>query len=715
MKRSIPFLFFLITKFSCLAAGHEIYFLENDSISRSAADIDCKINTISDNNTETISITLHNRRHTPFQPQKVSLKLGIDTYMDKYPDWNDKFFPTLMICEPTHCYGYLQSPSGKIKAIASQDPVASWSLDYNLGYQEPAPHWFYGHRIKALNLDLMSELPLPDHHPQNLWQLKAGEKKTWTVNIIDLDSLDNFSRVIHNTADVPTIELDRTSTAPCRPVNIIVYGKNPVLRINSNSLNIVSVGKDKWAASYASEHPGIYSILLTDGDKITHGHLNVRFPWGKVLKTARAAALRYHQKATSHVESWYGYHSAFLAARHFPDLSVDTILNDRFDSLLNNLFDKSSGKPIKYEWRIQNAASTVGMLADRYEAFHNINDLEMAEKIADWFIAYSQNDSGAFMNGNTDYSSVIYPAKSLLELADAERYAGRKSKATRYENSAKRAIDHLVSMNGDFNTEGEITYEDGMVSCAALQIGSLALRCKDKESRDKYTNAMLTLLKEHECLTQSIIIDGRRRGGTMRFWEAQYDVHMQPNMISSPHGWSAWRGYAVYYAYLLTGEERWLKEMFDAAASFASLIDFETGELRWAFVVDPHIKVKQISSADPNFSADIPSYGCPHPDMHPNREFIIGEQYVPMIADWQTIVSSDNDVHEVFKFIEESVLSNAFIVERPDGSFGCYNCQIEKNGKKLKIISDEKQIRKLHVNAFSRLDIDFDGDITYFR
>ena len=85
-----------------------------------------------------------------------------------------------------------------------------------------------------------------------------------------------------------------------------------------------------------------------------------------------------------------------------------------------------------------------------------------------------------------------------------------------------------------------------------------------------------------------------------------------------------------------------------------------------------------------------------------------------MIADWQTIVSSDNDVHEVFKFIEESVLSNAFIVERPDGSFGCYNCQIEKNGKKLKIISDEKQIRKLHVNVFSRLDIDFDGDITYF-
>lgn len=38
-----------------------------------------------------------------------------------------------------------------------------------------------------------------------------------------------------------------------------------------------------------------------------------------------------------------------------------------------------------------------------------------------------------------------------------------------------------------------------------------------------------------------------RRGGTMRYWEAQYDVQMLPNMFNSPHGWSGWRGYATYY------------------------------------------------------------------------------------------------------------------------------------------------------------------------
>ena len=98
--------------------------------------------------------------------------MGIDTYMDKYPDWFGKYFPTLMMNEKTHFYGYLQTPSGHTLGVVSPQPVASWSVDYNLGYQDPAPHWFMGHRIESLNLDLMNALPLPQHCPQDLWILK---------------------------------------------------------------------------------------------------------------------------------------------------------------------------------------------------------------------------------------------------------------------------------------------------------------------------------------------------------------------------------------------------------------------------------------------------------------------------------------------------------------------------------------------------------------
>lgn len=75
----------------------------------------------------------------------------------------------------------------------------------------------------------------------------------------------------------------------------------------------------------------------------------------------------------------------------------------------------------------------------------------------------------------------------------------------------------------------------------------------------------------HDCLTQLRVPDARPEGvEPCVIGNAQYDVQMLPNMFNSPHGWSGWRGYATYYAYLLTGEERWLKETYNADGSFFS-------------------------------------------------------------------------------------------------------------------------------------------------
>jgi hypothetical protein len=93
-----------------------------------------------------------NNGHTPFQPNKLGLRLGINTYMDKYPDWEDKLFPTLLRCETTHFWGYFMGTTGKILTIASPDPIASWSHNYSMGWGTP-PHQFIGHRITSVNLD----------------------------------------------------------------------------------------------------------------------------------------------------------------------------------------------------------------------------------------------------------------------------------------------------------------------------------------------------------------------------------------------------------------------------------------------------------------------------------------------------------------------------------------------------------------------------------
>ncbi len=693
--------------------SHRFYSVEadNDSLARG---IEYTIDAVRTDNVETVTLRLRNTRHTPFQPLKAGLKLGIDTYMDTYPEWYGKFFPTLAVCEPDHFYGYMQSPDGKVKAVVSADPIASWSLDYNMGYPDGSQQnrWFYGHRIESLNLDMLCRGPLPEHNPR-LWKLGPGEERTWTVKIIDLDSTDSFEETVHCYTGAPVIAMERTSCAPGDTLTVNVWGNEPEMTVEGNRMELQKAGTALWRAVYHATDPGIKNVEVSDGGCKAHGAVAVRHPWRNTMDLARKAVVRYRQKPTSHVESWYGFHTAFEAARIMPDPVTDSVLNRRFDMILGKVFDTDTGEPREYGWRIQNVSSTIGMLADRYLAYRNTADLDLGERMAGYLLGCQRAD-GAYMNGNTDYTSVIYPAKSLLEFADAERVAGRKRQAARFEKSACRAIERLAEIDGDFETEGQMTYEDGMVSCSALQLGELALRSKDFGDRQRYTDAMLKLLDGHDCLTQLRVPDGRRRGGTMRFWEAQYDVLMLPNMISSPHGWSAWRAYATYYAYLLTGEEHWLRETFDAASAFAALIDHKSGDLNWAFVVDPYVRALQVCEPDTNFTADDDTYGNPHPECYPNREIIVGEQYVPMIADWQTIVSSDNDVHECFKFIAETVLCNAFLIERQDGTFGAYNCSLVRQGESILVKADEPQMRNLHVRLLKPRKIEFDGSITYF-
>ena len=698
----------LLAALTASAAQHRFYSVEaaGDSLARG---IEVTVSADTAGCVETVTLRLRNMRHTPYQPVKAGLKLGIDTYMDTYPEWYGKFFPTLAVCEPDHFYGYFRSPEGQVRAVVSADPVASWSLDYNLGYQSPRPHWFYGHRVECFNLDMLCRGPLPERHPQ-LWQLAPGEERTWTVKIVDLDNIDDFEKTVYRHTGAPVLAMKSTSCSLGDSLEFKVWAKKPELMINGNKIGLQQLDTCLWRGVYRATEPGIRRVEVTDGARSAAGTIAVRHPWRETMRLARLAADRYKQKPTSHVESWYGFHSAFEAARLMPDTAVDSVLDRRFDMIVDKVFDRTTGKPYKYAGRIQNVSSTVGILADRYGAYGRTADLELAERMADYLMSCQRAD-GAYMNGHTDYTSVIYPAKSLLELADAERAAGRKKQAKRLEASARRAIDRLAAIDGDFETEGQLTYEDGMVSCSALQLGELALRTRDASERRRYTEAMLKLLDGHDCLTQLRVPDGRRRGGTLRFWEAQYDVFMLPNMISSPHGWSAWRAYATYSAYLLTGEERWLRETFDAASAFAALIDHESGDLNWAFVVDPYVEALQVSEPDTTHTADDDTYGNPHPECYPNRRIIVGGQYVPMIADWQTIVSSDNDVHECFKFIAEAVLCNAFVVERPDGSLGTYNCRARFDGDSLVVEASELQIKTLYTNMTTPVNVSFDGTV----
>lgn len=661
------------------------------------------------------TVTLTNTSTEVFMPQKAGIRLGIDTYMEEYPSWLSKFFPTLLRNEKTHFYGYMQSPNGDVLGIVSPDPIASWSVDYGKSYYDIPEFWFYGHRIESVNLDLINALPLPDHNPQALWKLEPGEERSWTISLVPVTSLELLEKELMQKTGLPMITMARTSYRSGEIAEFKVFQKGspaPEITVVHEDDDIrlpVTAGMEPlgngvcWHVSVELPSRGQYNVEVVSGEYTSTAVIVADDSWENVMRSARQAAWDNHQKPSSHVESWYGFHTAFLCARHFPDKELDRRLDERFDLIYNKIFDAEKALPKLYESRIQNTSSTIGMLVDRYQAYGRLEDLRQASALADWLVECNQDASGAYMNGNVKYTSVIYVAKSMMELYVVEKELGMHDAAwakaaDRHYDSIKRAIDELVASQGDFQTEGEMTFEDGMISCSALQVGCFALLQEDPQQREHYKNEMLKILETHSCLTQLRVNDGRRRGGTMRFWEAQYDVLMLPDMFNSPHGWSAWRAYATYYAYLLTLDEKYLIETFNAAGAFANLIDRKTGNLRWAFVLDPYLPVRQIAAPVEGVSFDDVTTGNPHPDFYGVRDFVIGEQYVDMISSWQPINSQDNDVHEVFKFIEEAVLTKAYVVERADGKIVGYNCDVKQRGDRLIVIPSERQMTDLHLN-----------------
>lgn len=448
----------------------------------------CHMDYISSHGLPAFCIEIENRGHVPFEPVKAGIKTGIDTYMDKYPAWNDKFFPTLMYNEKTHFYGYLQSPSGHMVALASTDPIASWSVDYNLGYQDPAPLWFMGHRILSLNLDLMNTLPLPAHNPQDLWRLDPGEKKTWTI-VMFPTTLQSLEKDVNRMTQNPIISMDETNYDVDTDATLMIYGYRPVVKVSFDDgevlpSNLQRLSGSSYSLTFHLPKVGLYHINLLDGNKESDAVLTVHPSWEWCMERAREAALKYKQKATSHAESWYGFYSAFIAARYFPNQPLDKQLLDRFEYLYNLLHDSVTGEPKYYKGRIQNSSTTIGMLVAKYLAYHDTKDITRASKLADWLIDFSQAKNGGYMNGNTLYTSVIYIAKSLMELLQVEDKLGQRdnywsSRARKHYASVQRAIDQLVNCHGDFETEGEMTFEDGMESCSALQIGMFALMQKN--------------------------------------------------------------------------------------------------------------------------------------------------------------------------------------------------------------------------------------------
>jgi hypothetical protein len=662
---------------------------------------------------------LKNEGTTAYAPKAARLVLGIDSEMKSFPSWNDRHFPTLLRCEKTHFWGYLMTPKGRIMTIGSPDPVAS----YNMNYDESI--WSGGnggHMIRTCSLDLMHALPLPSRHPQNLTSIPPGQERIWTIYLQPAESLESIKPLLASSLAAPMIDADRYTLGAGESSKLTIFTPLPVsvaVMAPDGSTSQLALHAGSKGRSIATFTPlsgvGIYQLTAT----AANGHqsqacIYVRQPWSWYLEQARRDTLINKQYASSHLEQWLGLETDVLAHRHIPDPALDTRTDRRLKEILNLQWDLITKKPkVKFgvtdpmEWPIEvrflvNTAQMAGVLAHRYRADHDPYWLDLASGFADYVVG-RQYDDGNYDN----YTTVAYPVKSVMTVMAVEKVEAAKDTRfsvayDRHYNSARKAMDFLVRSQDNLTTEGENTFEDGMISCSGLQLGLFALLQTNDAARDHYAQAARKMLFAHHCLEQLLIPDCRMNGATLRFWEAQYDtlIGKSLNMMDSPHGWSAWLIPALWYQYLLTGEEVWLEKAMNAMGSCAQLIDGHTGQLRWAFVPDPY---REVTMLEPD--SDTPGRGR-------RVERTIGEQYVPMIASfhypdhepipgdgWDSGWTSCNDVHEVFIAMEEVALTSAYVIERTNGELAGWNCKVTKDRDGLiRIEPAESIVNRVHLN-----------------
>ena len=686
-----------------------------------------------------LTVRVHNLSHIPFEPDNLSLVMGLSNYMESYPQWNNIYFPTLLRCEKTHFWGYLMNPDGHVLSISCAQPIASWTNYYNFGYGSKERFW-WGHRIYTFSLDLLHRLPLPVRHPQDESILAPFEQKSWTIRLKRETALSDVYSSVSRYTQAPMFDMDRTSFEAGETAQWKVYAAHaPGLQVIAPDGSVQKLhpqDNDPSGFIYRylpSKGPGIYKLIATDNHRISEASISLLRPYDWYMRKAMAGAIEYPQRMGLSCENWYGFYTLFEGLAHFPDTAIQRQTEQTWQQVIPQGYDTLKGIPVKNVSRIQNTSTTLSMYVDRYRLYYRqsdlrtsvqsdlrtaaLNDLRTAAALADWLIQTAQSPDGAFRNRKVHYTSVCYIAKSLMELMAAERPLGEtdpewQKRYDRHYQAARKAIDQLCGGVKAIDTEGQLTFEDGMVSCSALQLALFGLICEDTTARRKYTRVAEELVREHRCLTQLLVPDSRMRGGTLRFWEAQYNLLISNNFISSPHGWSAWKAYATYYLYLLTGKEEYLVQTMNTVNTCIQVIDNRTGRLRWGFMVDPYVDVVQSSEdvAKPDFTGYV--YNAHHPLEVPVRKWVAGEQYMDMVNNHISLTATDNDVHEIFKCLNELVIDKAYVFQKNDGTFITWNCKARLSDGKLFIQPASGIVRYVHVNTprKARIEVDFQKD-----
>jgi hypothetical protein len=300
--------------------------------------------------------------------------------------------------------------------------------------------------------------------------------------------------------------------------------------------------------------------------------------------------------------------------------------------------------------------------------------LRMAERMAERFTGYQGEDGGYYAHGGKQhYTCVIYPAKSLMDLASAltahaagtddiaeKNHCGQV--AEKIMDSVSRAMEDLYRRGEDVGTEGTPTYEDGAISCAALQLAQYAVISGEK----RFSNMAERLMHGHRCLEWRGG-DAVTHGATIRFWESYWAMGWH-NFFNTPHGWSAWTAHAWHNIYLATGNLKYMHQFLNTLNACLHLVDIDRGKVYFCYT--------------------------PEPVVCNNRNHLLAGELMVNMEDASPMGEGGRETHEIVKLISDTVLYNAYIYRESGGWHGV-NVR-EEDGR---FVPSSSTISRLYVNT----------------
>ena len=261
-----------------------------------------------------IHMRIENTSKYDFSPELLIFDLGVDSYMETYPSWNNKFFPTLIRCEKSHLYGYFMNTNKQSLGIITSNPVSSYDYTYTSieGVRD------LGHRITGQRLHIINHTDMKMARSRALKTLKHGEIYENKIYLVPMNSDADILENLSNIGNVPMIKGDKFTYDIGEKLNI-----NIISRDRYNAYIISPKGDIMNYDNFTFNDYGLYTLKVeTASKKISEAKLYCKKDWKFYLKNAAKEAIRKPQKATTHTESWYGLFSLFLAAKRFHDKAI---------------------------------------------------------------------------------------------------------------------------------------------------------------------------------------------------------------------------------------------------------------------------------------------------------------------------------------------------------------------------------------------------------